>query len=64
MKLHNAAAEATLAEQLEPHAEIVRQCPLTSAQDDRIKKQMTLVDQPLAHRLASKLRAGNRDIGI
>jgi len=62
--MSNAAAEAALTEQLEPHAEVVRQCLLTSTQDDRINKQMTLVDQSRAHRLPSKLGAANRKVGF
>lgn len=55
VKMNNAASEAALTEQLEPHAEVVRQCSLTFTQDDRINKQMTLVDQFRAHRLPCKL---------
>ncbi|MNI92750.1 hypothetical protein D3C73_1505910 [compost metagenome] len=64
MKMNNAASEAALTEQLELHADVVRQCSLTSTQDDRIKKQMTLVDQSRAHRLTSKLGAANRNVGF
>jgi len=63
VEMNNAASEAALAEQPEPHAEVVRKCPLASAQHDRINKQMTLVDQPRAHRLPGKLGAANRNVG-
>ncbi|MNJ78191.1 hypothetical protein D3C77_758730 [compost metagenome] len=62
--MNNAASEVALTEQLEPHAEVVRQCPLTSTQDDRINKQMKLVNQSRAHRLPSKLGAANRNVGF
>nr|WP_255654571.1 hypothetical protein [Cohnella sp. REN36] len=62
--MNNAASEAALAEQLEPHVEVVRQCSLASTQDDRINKQMTLVDQSRAHRLPGKLGAANRHVGF
>lgn len=38
VEMNNAASEAALTEQLEPHAEVVRQCSLTSPQDDRMKE--------------------------
>jgi len=53
VKMNNAAWEVAHTEQLEPHAEVVRQCSFTSTQDDRIKKQMTLVDQSRFHHLPS-----------
>ncbi|MED4785160.1 hypothetical protein [Brevibacillus choshinensis] len=39
VKMNNAASEAALTEQLEPHAEVVRQCSLTFTQYDRLRSR-------------------------
>ena len=45
-KVNKAVVEAPLVEQLEVHADAVREVPVAAADDDRREEEVALVDQP------------------
>jgi hypothetical protein len=63
VQVYDAAAEAALVQQLGLGMDADGQCALATAHEDRPKKEMALVNQPLGDRLTGELGPADRDVG-
>jgi len=62
VKVDHAVAKSTLIEQLKPYAILARQSLLSTTHNNRIEKEMALVDQPCPKRQRCQLGTSNGQI--
>ena len=62
MEVDDPISESALGEEFEPGTNAVRQCPLSAADEDRIKEQVAFVDQAGGQRLRGERGTPDRDI--
>jgi hypothetical protein len=62
VEVDHSADEAPLVEQLELHADAVREGPLAAPHDDRREEQVAFVDQPGPERLGGELGTAHGEV--
>jgi hypothetical protein len=63
VEVDDAALEATLVQEREVCAQVVRQCAFAATHEDRIEEQLALVDEACGDRLAGEFGTTYRDVG-
>jgi hypothetical protein len=62
VEVDDAAVEATLVQELEVCAHVVRQCAFAATHHDRVEEQLALVDEACRDRLAGELGTTYRQV--